>query len=95
MAISSGARALVAQLSAQVRRALAPAAVSFACTILLAGCPGVIGSGEPTKYSGGGPIPEESEVLEKVRKMPPVGRYAPEPPGPKSGRRGSRARRGS
>jgi hypothetical protein len=62
------------------------------CVVSIAGCPGGLGS-TPKVYSGGGPLPEESEVIEKLSKMPKTGRYAPEPPSPKSTQRARRARK--
>lgn len=94
MADSSVSRRPRVQPSGHWRRAAALGALSVGCTVFVAGCPGMFGPGEPKKYSGGGPIPEVSEVLEKVAKMPPVGRYAPDAPAPRPGRRGARARKG-
>ena len=47
------------------------------------GCSDWLGSSRPKTYSGGGPLPEESEVLENLKKKPPIGRYAPEPTSPR------------
>jgi hypothetical protein len=62
------------------------------CVLSMAGCSGGSWS-PPKKYSGGGPLPEESEVLERLKSMPKTGRYAEQPPSPKSSKRVQKARK--
>jgi hypothetical protein len=72
----------VVLLAKMLRAEFMTSLVIIGVSLTLQGCWGS-GSGTPKVYSGGGPLPEESEVIERLKKMPQTGRYDPEKMNPK------------
>ena len=83
----------VVLIAKMLRADLIASLIIVGVSLTLQGCWGS-GSGTAKVYSGGGPLPEESEVIERLKKMPQTGRYDPEKMNPKpTSKRTSRPRR--